>query len=155
MKINLSRALKEKNRLIKKIKKLQDFIYTNNTYEEVGVNDVNKICVLNEVSELEANIQELISLKSEIAKANANSGIAKLVYEMEELKSLASYYKRFSTKSNLTSCRYDGDGEYVTVKNKLQIDYETSIKMVDSCEEKIESLQDQIDDLNATTFIEF
>lgn len=155
MKINLSRALKEKNRLIKKIKKLQDFIYTNNTYEEVGENDSNKICILNEISELEASTQKLVFLKSEIAKANANSGISKLVYEMEELKSLASYYKRFSTKSNLTSCRYDLDGDYVAVKNKSQIDYETALKMVDSCEEKIETLQDQIDDLNSTTFIEF
>ena len=96
MKINLSRALKEKNRLIKKIKDLQSFIQMNNVYSE----NENKIDVISSAEELEKNINKLIDLKSAIAKANSNSGITNLVYKMEELKSLASFYKRFSTKTN-------------------------------------------------------
>ena len=147
MKINLSRALKEKNRLIKKIKDLQSFIQMNNVYSE----NENKIDVICSAEELEKNINKLIDLKSAIAKANSNPGITNLVYKMEELKSLVSFYKKFSTKSSGYS--YDEEGE--RVKQIAQIDYENSIKTVSHIEQQIEDIQDQIDDLNATTFSEF
>ena len=146
MKINLSRALKEKNRLIKKIKDAQNFIQMNNVFCE----SENKIDVINSVEELEKNINKLVNLKSAIAKANSERGISYLVYKMEELKSLAAFYKRFSTKTNGYS--YDDEGE--RVRQIAQIDYENSVKTVCYLEEQIEDIQDQIDDLNATTFIE-
>ena len=146
MKINLSRALKEKNRLIKKIKDIQNFIQMNNVFCE----NENKIDVISQAEELEKNINKLVDLKSAIAKANSERGISYLVYKMEELKSLASFYKRFSTKTNVYS--YDEEGE--RVRQIAQIDYENSVKTVSYLEQQIEDIQDQIDDLNATTFIE-
>ena len=146
MKINLSRALKEKNRLIKKIRDAQNFIQMNNVFCE----NENKIDVICSAEELEKNINKLVDLKSAIAKANSESGISNLVYKMEELKSLASFYKRFSAKTNGYS--YDDEGE--RVRQIAQIDYENSVKTVCYLEEQIESIQDEIDDLNATTFIE-
>jgi adenine-specific DNA methylase len=98
MKINLSRALKEKNRLLKKIKLQQEFISLNNNYSIVGDKETDKIDISETLVDLEKNIQNLISLKSEISKANEKSGISKLVIEMSELKGLASFYKNFSRK---------------------------------------------------------
>ena len=146
MKINLSRALKEKNRLIKKIKDIQTFIQINNLFCE----NENKIDVISQTEELEKNINKLVDLKSAIAKANSEYGISYLVYKMEELKSLVAFYKRFSTKTNGYS--YDCEGE--RVREIAQIDYENSVKTVSYLEQQIEDIQDQIDDLNATTFIE-
>ena len=146
MKINLSRALKEKNRLIKKIKDNQNFIQMNNVFCE----NENKIDVISSAEELEKNINKLVDLKSAIAKANSECGISYLVYKMEELKSLAAFYKRFYTKTNGYS--YDDEGE--RVRQIAQIDYENSVKTVSYLEQQIEDIQDQIDDLNATTFIE-
>lgn len=146
MKINLSRALKEKNRLIKKIKDIQTFIKTNNVFCE----NENKIDVISPAEELEKNINKLVDLKSAIAKANSEYGISYLVYKMEELKSLVAFYKMFSTKTN--AYYYDEEGE--RVRQIAQIDYENSIKTICCLEQQIEDIQDQIDDLNATTFIE-
>lgn len=148
MKINLSRALKEKNRLLKKIKQQQQFISDNNDYSIVEDKEIDKIDISGTIVDLEKNIQNLIFLKSEISKANENSGISKLVIEMSEMKSLVSFYKNFSRKLNTYRC----DDE--SVVKKCQFDYESSLKSVEHLEKRIEDIQDKIDELNATTFIE-
>lgn len=150
MKINLSRALKEKNRLLKKIKQQQQFISDNNDYSIVEDKEIDKIDISGTIVDLENNIQNLIFLKSEISKANENSGISKLVIEMSEMKSLVSFYKNFSRKSPSNSYRYDDE----SIVKKCQFDYESSLKSVECLEKRIEDIQDKIDELNATTFIE-
>jgi hypothetical protein len=150
MKINLSRALKEKNRLLKKIKQQQQFISDNNDYSIVGDKETNKIDISETLVDLEKNIQNLISLKCKISKANEKSGISKLVIEMSELRGLASFYKNFSRKAPSNPYRYDNEG----IVEKCQFDYECSLKSVECVEKRIENIQDKIDELNATTFIE-
>ena len=150
MKINLSRALKEKNRLLKKIKQQQQFISDNNDYSIVEDKEIDKIDISGTIVDLENNIQNLILLKSEISKANENSGISKLVIEMSEMKSLVSFYKSFSRKTPSNPYRYDDE----SIVKKYQFDYESSLKSVEHLEKRIEDTQDKIDELNATTFIE-
>ena len=150
MKINLSRALKEKNRLIKKIKQQQQFISDNNDYSIVEGKEIDKIDISGTIVDLENNIKNLILLKSEISKANENSGISKLVIEMSEMKSLVSFYKNFSRKASSNTYRYDDE----SIVKKCQFDYESSLKSVEHLEKRIEDTQDKIDELNATTFIE-
>ena len=118
MKINLSRALKEKNRLLKKIKQQQQFISDNNNYSIVEDKEIDKIDISGTIVDLEKNIQNLISLKYEISKANEKSGISKLVIEMSELKGLASFYKNFSRKVHSNSYQYNNEG----IVEKCQFD---------------------------------
>lgn len=150
-KINIARGMKEKKRLISRIKEFCDLVENNNVYFKDETHDVDLKVKETEFRQLQGN---LIELKTKLAEANASAGIAAKIYRMEELKSELSTWKEVDTDVNPVR-RIDPESKVTVVRERAS---HFSFNEVDSFKkslrEEIEKLQDEIDDLNAKTFIE-
>ena len=144
MKISLAKALKTKNTLVGKINELKSIIMQNNSKAEghsftLDLGEIHK--------ELVEKSAQLVDLKTKIGVANI--GIVGKVTQMAELKTMAAWYKGLPTK----------EGKY-TEYGEEPISYTCVFKQATlrvfylELESQIEALQDQIDDYNATTFID-
>ena len=81
-KINLARALKEKKRIIGRINEITP-LFQQNVFE---VDNAPAFTLKEKFNILQELKNHLITLKELIVKANAESGITKRIYEMEEKK---------------------------------------------------------------------
>jgi hypothetical protein len=153
MKFNISRALKEKNRISGKIAKLQKQVEEFNTYEEGKVLDFSSIDLLGQLQEEWAY---LIDLKTKIAIANI--GIADKLIKLTEAKAELAFWNQFrnsgaSVEANEKSTYHDG--RYVSVPyNKYStITSKEILELRELVQKLIEHLQDEIDDFNQKTLI--
>ena len=161
--ISHARALKEKNRLIKKINESKKFIETNINYYKVDeqtnaiINISSKFVDIKPVVEkLNEQIEVLEEIKTKIAVANANNGISALIYKKEEKASYSAYLNILNVvKDNKVPSKYDiGENKVVYVPMVSQISEEEIAQMRKKLEDEISDLQDEIDELNAKTMIE-
>ena len=149
--INLARALKEKKRIITRINEIVEWMKTENVHFKDEIPDVD---LREKYEKLREYKRQLIELKEKIAKANAQSGIALEVYNMEELKAELAVWNRMNT--NVTPDR-ERDYETKEVIIREKVAFYSFLEVEDKkreLRELIEATQDRIDDLNATTFIE-
>ena len=151
--MNIAKALKEKNRITGRIGTLQAQVYKFNTYTKGADQDFNSNDLLLKLQEEWAF---LIDLKTKIAKANV--GIADKLVQLTESKAELSFWNSFrntgpsETKSN--ERKYiDGEWAYVEVATVNTINSKTVQENVDRVQKRIEDLQDEIDNYNATTKI--
>lgn len=150
VKINLAKALKNKNRLIGEIKSLQGIIVRDNS-QKVGSppkKDVNEI-----VKKMNLLIDKLIDLKSKITTANI--GIYHAIAEMSECKSLMDFYRSIPTRDG-EEIEHDmyGRGEAMTVTYEAVIKITNVDEICERLQQRINNLQDEIDSYNGSTFIE-
>lgn len=149
--INLARALKEKKRIITRINEIVEWMKTENVHFKDEIPDVD---LREKYEKLREYKRQLIELKEKIAQANAQSGIALNVYNMEELKAELAVWNRMNT--NVTPDR-ERDYETKEVIIREKVAFYSFLEVEDKkreLRELIEATQDRIDDLNATTFIE-
>ena len=156
MKVTLARALKEKKRIAGRINTLEQFIRNNNVYEvenkELPSYKAEKMRDVQEkLNELAALRKRMVETKEAIAKANAENGICGLVYEMEECKSEISFYRQIDTSVRPRS--FENNGQTVFIERIAQIPQETVESKIEELTNAIEKLQDKIDEINATVFI--
>ena len=151
MKIRLAKALKIKNRLIKRIRKCDSNILKYNCVqgENEFVMDTTKV-----MEDRKSLVEDLVALK--VAIASANDGIRTDIFRMSELKSMivmltgldADVHEGVEMRENYAT----GDQvktEYRAQFGKLEID--EAIVLLES---EIDNLQDNMDAHNATTEIE-
>lgn len=144
MKITLSKALKNKNKLVKDIKELQSIVVKHNSVTDEKSRDFD----LNTISkELNSKVSELIVLKTKIVEAN--SGIYSKIVELGEMKSHITFLKSINTDHGLTDGRY-GSNPIEKFAYYKESGIRTKIQTVQG---KIEGLQDSIDEYNFETFI--
>ena len=152
MNINISKALKEKNRIAGRISKLQSQVVAYNKYKK----DSNKEFSSKELlTALQEEWAYLIDIKSKIAKANI--GIADKLVRLTEAKAELSFWNGFHSgppKEVVSESKYMG-GQYVTVDTPMICDIsakdiQTNINRV---QKLIEDLQDEIDFYNQFTRI--
>jgi hypothetical protein len=153
MKFNISRALKEKNRISGKIAKLQKQVEEFNTYEEGKVLDLSSIDLLGQLQEEWAY---LIDLKTKIAMANI--GIADKLIKLTEAKSELAFWNQFRNSGPAVEATEKSEyreGKHVIVPcNKYScITSKEILDHRDRVQKLIENLQDEIDDYNAQTLI--
>lgn len=142
--MNLSQALKAKKKILKEISELQSKIKDNNSVME-GSPVYYKTRDLMET--LNEKIGELTKLK--ISIQTANIPILGKMYEMAELKSHVQFLRRIDTKEGKRLERFQEKIiEYVSEYKIDEID-----RMVKEAEEKIDSLQEEIDQFNHSTHI--
>lgn len=152
--ITLNKALKIKNRLVGELQKLQDTAREMNTMpvenrEEKSVN----------LLEVWENIQKvsnkIVELKSKIALATAP--ITPLLIDLAETKSTISFLESLPIREGTedTTVGYGLNSSLKTVRWNSFIDQRKKNELVKNNQERIDSLQDQIDEFNATTKIEF
>jgi hypothetical protein len=150
--MTIARALKEKNRIAGKIKKLQNDIQKYNHTRDDRPSDYNS----NELyEELQTQIKALIELKTKLA--NANIGILEKLIQLSEVKSAISFWSNFRTGQEFEPIKDSKyvNGEYVTVE--ISGGHTISNKVVQerivSMQLFADSLQDDIDEYNAATKI--
>ena len=153
MKFNVSRALKEKNRISGKIAKLQKQVEEFNTYEDGQVLDLSSIDLLGQLQEEWAY---LIDLKTKIAMANI--GIADKLIKLTEAKAELAFWNQFrnsgSPVEKIEKSVYR-EGKYILIPSLKysSISSKEILELREAAQKLIETLQDDIDDYNQKTKI--
>ena len=144
--MNIKQALKEKNKLAKKITDLMVRTNKYNSVEEGAVRSYDPKASLEESLKM---VEDLVTLKTNIHKANAE--VYEKIFRMSEYKSIVKALKSLDcTEGNISKYRY---GEGNTLKMNTVITEVERDNMVESFEVLIDSLQSELDSHNAITHI--
>ena len=144
--MNINKALKEKNKLVKSILERSKRITEENS---VIVGAVRNYSPKTELNVMMKEIDELVDLKASIHKANVE--VYDKIFRLSELKNLVKTLRVVSTQEgNVNRGRY-GDTTIMTYESEIK----TSDKdlMIKNLEVQIETLQEELDAHNATKSI--
>jgi len=144
--MKLSKALKEKKKLIGEIQRLKNLIETKNSYVD-GSNIPEKFDVNELYSQLQSKIQELVNLK--IAINEANKEIQSSIYLIGEYKALINFFDTLNTTEGPKE-KFGTDG---IINYHAQFDELKKEELIKMYQDKADRLQDQIDTYNFTTEI--
>lgn len=150
-KINLARALKEKKRIIGRINEITP-LFQQNVFE---VDNAPAFTLKEKFNILQELKNHLITLKELIVKANAESGITKRIYEMEEKKADLAIWMKMDTDTSPARRRDYETDSIVEIKKSAFYSFEEVSNNKELLRKEIERLQDEIDMLNGSTMIEY
>ncbi len=142
--MKLAEALKRKNKLADKSKKLSSILQSNNSIIKGNERSYDPKETLDSMNEV---LEELAVLKARIQKTNAP--IQYKVFKMSELKGLISSLMRMSCVSGAQSSGYGRSEalvEYEAYYNQRERD-----ELIEKYQEEIEELQSAVDYFNHTT----
>lgn len=142
--MNVSQALKQKNKLIVEIKKQYQIAQKFNSQEEGNVRRYSVQNALDRAAEL---TMELTDLKTKIHLANAP--VYDKIFRMAELKNRIKELRKIPTDEGKVEARYSS---VVSVK-EVEINIAQLDEMVQFLEARIEGIQAELDVHNATTQI--
>lgn len=146
--MNLAKAMKVKNRKIKKISELQRDIQNNNSVIEAeGVKrkfDIDKLLV-----DLDNEVKELVNLKLSIFIAS--TPMRENILLLAETKSKIAFLNGIDTHEGR---RYDTYTSNSDVLYKVAVDILWVREEVNKLEEFIDKLQEELDTFNHATHIE-
>jgi len=145
--MTIKQALKEKNKLVKKISELNDKISTYNTIE---VGNKRPYVIQDLFNELTESIKNLVELKTSIHKAN--EPVYHLIFRLSELKSLVSKLKTLSCGEGTFGDRYSRMRETPIIMES-EFDIVRKDTLVLMYESEIEKIQEELDTHNATKHI--
>ena len=144
--MNIKQALKEKNKLAKKVTDLMDRTNRNNSMDEGAVRSYDPKESLNQALQM---VDDLVNLKTKMHMANAE--VYDKIFRMSEYKSLVKYLKALNcSQGTIVTSRY-GDStarQMTTVISEVERD-----ALVEKYETLIDNLQTELDTHNATTQI--
>lgn len=144
--MNIKQALKEKNKLAKKITDLMIRTEKYNSMDNGAVRSYSPTESLNQAIE---SMKSLISLKTSVHLANAQ--VYEKIFRMSEYKSFVKTLKTLGCTEGAVVQRSYGDTstrQMTTVITEVERD-----QMVETYELMIEKLQSELDTHNATTHI--
>jgi hypothetical protein len=144
--MNIKQALKEKNKLAKKITDLMDRTNRYNSVDEGGVRSYDPKISLHQASE---TLEELVNLKTSIHRANAE--VYEKIFRMSEYKSFVKYLKVLNcSEGTVVTSRYSDTNtrQMTTVITEVERD-----ELVERYETMIDELQSELDHHNATSHI--
>ena len=144
--MNIKQALKEKNKLAKKIVDLMDRTNRFNSMDQGGHRSYDPKESLDEAM---IAVEELIELKTEIHKANAP--VYDKIFRMAEYKSAIKYLRSLNCTEGVVVKERYGDSttrHMTTVISEVERD-----QMVERLESMIDEIQSELDAHNATTNI--
>lgn len=144
--MNIKQALKEKNKLAKKVTDLMERTNKYNSMDEGGVRSYDPQVSL---SAARSAFEELIELKTKIHIAN--SKVYDKIFRMSECKSYIKYLKSLNcTEGTIVKQSYGDTSvrQLTTVITEVKRD-----QMVEEFENMIDSIQSELDEHNATTHI--
>jgi len=144
--MNIKQALKEKNKLAKKVTDLMDRTNRNNSMDEGAVRSYDPKESLEQALQM---VDDLVNLKTKMHMANAE--VYDKIFRMSEYKSLVKYLKTLNcSQGTIVTSRY-GDStarQMTTVISEVERD-----SLVEKYETLIDNLQTELDTHNATTHI--
>lgn len=144
--MNINKALKEKNKLVKSILERSKRITEENS---VIVGAVRNYSPTVELDVMMEEINELVNLKASIHRANAE--VYDKIFRLSELKNLVKTLRGVSTQEgNVNRGRY-GDTTIMTYESEIKTSEKDSL--IRNIESIIEELQEELDAHNATKTI--
>ena len=146
--MTLAKALKHKNRVAQKITRISDDIQANNSI--LAVNDPEVDVQLLDMMRKEL-INYLVALKTAIHKAS--DSMRDKIFLLAELKGSIVFYRSISTQHGKREAhRFGGGDEFV--EHKAVMRKESIDCIVVELEEKIDAIQDLLEEFNVTTKIQ-
>ena len=142
--MNVSQALKQKNKLIVELKKQYQIAQKFNSQEE---GNIRRYSVQNALDRAVELTMELTDLKTKIHLAN--SPVYDKIFRMAELKNRIKELRKIPTEEGKAESRYSS---VVSVK-EVEINIAQLDEMVQTLEARIEEIQAELDVHNATTQI--
>lgn len=144
--MKLVKALKQKNRLVGDLKRLQGIILRENSRKVDSKSKVDLVKVTDEYDEI---CKELIDLKTKIAVATAPIMVSLIT--MAELKSRKIFYESLNVTEGEVRGRYGVD--IVPEQFEAFINQETRDKLLKNLQDNINVHQDAVDEFNAVASI--
>ena len=145
--MNIKKALKEKNRLVKEI---QDLHVRVATYNSIEVGNVRPYSAKESMEKINQLSNELVELKTNIHRANAP--IYHHIFRLSELKSTIARIKNLDCNEGIVQDYYSRNRETPAVK-ETEISIVERDEMVKHMEGQIEEIQDILDNHNQITQI--
>ncbi len=146
--MNLSQALKQKNRLAGELNRQQIILQRENARRSDSVSKVDRAAVLAQILTISTELGEL---KAKIATANV--GIYPAIERMAEYKSQISFFQNLNKQEGDEVTFIGRDQEKLTYKWESLVNQQKADELVAELQEKINVLQDHVDTYNATTQI--
>ena len=146
--MNISKALKVKNRLLGEFNSLKGILHRENS----------RILCSSEItrSEVEARMLEKLDelMKMRAAINVASAAIASQLIKLSELKSLHGFYSALNTRDGeeIITARY-GNTEPTKQIWDAHINRDRLDKKLQEMQEQINALQDEVDEFNARTTV--
>jgi hypothetical protein len=145
--MNIKKALKEKNRLVKEILDLHTRVAT---YNSVEVGNVRPYSAKESMELLNQKSNELVELKTKIHRAN--DLVYQHIFRLSELKSMIARIKNLDCNEGIVQDYYSRNRETPAVK-ETEISIVERDEMVKHMEGQIEEIQDILDNHNQITEI--
>lgn len=145
--MNIKKALKEKNRLVKEI---QDLHVRVAAYNSIEVGNVRPYSAKESMEKINQLSNELVELKTNIHRANAP--IYHHIFRLSELKSMITRIKNLDCNEGSVQDYYSRNRETPLVK-ETEISIVERDEMVKHMEGQIEEIQDILDNHNQVTQI--
>lgn len=146
--MNISKALKVKNRLAGEVKRLQGILMRENSRYSTSYSTVNCGQI---ITELEQAREKLISLKGSICLASAPIGVS--LARLAELKSAIAFLSSLPAKDGEVQEGY-GVAAVKVIWNAY-LKQENIDTLVKNLQDSINSIQDDIDLFNSKTEVNF
>jgi hypothetical protein len=145
--MNIKKALKKKNLLVKEIQDLHTRVATHNSIE---VGNVRPYSAKESMELINQKSNELVELKTKIHRANGP--VYHLIFRLSELKSMITRIKNLDCNEGIVQDYYSRNRETPTVK-ETEISIVERDEMIRHMEEQIEEIQDILDNHNQITEI--
>ena len=145
MKITLARAFKERSRLNRKISEVLNHICCENSMREDRKRNID---VKQKFEELHKLHKKLLDLKQAISHANV--GISDKLIELAELKALYAHINGIPATEGEERVTISETRQIVAEIKKTQL-----LEEMEDLQKRIDTCQDDIDEFNARTRIEF
>lgn len=149
--MNIAKALKVKSRLVSDLKKAQDLFARENSRRDDNVSKFDRSVLWNDVLKL---YEKVVTIKGAIATASVN--IQPKLVELAEMKSHINFLNSIQTKegteTSVVSYGSDVTKEYTW---NVYMNNQEVLKMVSETEKIIDETQDEIDDYNAKTKVDY
>ena len=145
--MNVKKALKEKNRLVKEIQELYARL---SQYNSVEVGNVRPYSAKESMELLNQKSNELVELKTNIH--TANGPVYQHIFRLSELKSMIARIKNLDCNEGIVQDYYSRNRETPAVK-ETEISIVERDEMVKHMEGQIEEIQDILDNFNQITEI--
>lgn len=144
--MNIKQALKRKNKLTQLIN--EEFLKAAR-YNVVEEGNPRPYSATESIAKWQDLSNELVELKTKIHKAN--EPVYKLIFTLSELKNQIKHLRSLDCTSGVSHNRWDSEKPIV---KHSEINIVERDSMVKSLEERIESIQDELDKWNHNTSIE-
>jgi hypothetical protein len=142
--MNITKALKQKNKLVSKT---NEHIAHVSAYNSIQEGTTRPYDAREALEKAMASVDELVALKTAIHKANAK--VYDKIFRLAELKSLVSKLKGLDCKEGMhQSYRMDSPVKYTS-----QISIVEKDQLIEKLESQIEMLQEELEAHNAKTKI--